>query len=646
MVFSETFEPVFTKVVGVTFEDRQAVCEQLHKGAALSLIREPDNYYDTNAIGVLFKGKKCGYISRDLAADLVDLIDGGLNLEAIVTEVNGFEKDNGFITSIVVLIQKKYVDDFEENTDNDVFSPDFMHWITDKDKSEITLEPRDTSFELTHEQKKIIEYDIDENSILNIIAFAGTGKTTTLLEYSKAHSHLNFLYVAFNKSVQVEAKEKFPPNVTCKTSHGLAFRKFGAPYKDRIISNLRLNTVKSALGLNNYNEAKIVSETFYNFLISADLKISKKHLPWLSKDDPKLPYFYISKAAELWVLMCDENDGGVGMLHDCYLKLYHLSRPQLNFDCILLDEAQDTNPVVADIIVSQKCPKILVGDPHQQIYAFRGSHNIMQHISAEKTLYLTYSFRFGEEIARIANKILHNFKGETRELKGVRPLGNKGDFEDFAIIARTNAMIFTEAVNLCHDGCKIAFLGGIDGYRFNDIMDIYLLNVGKKAEIKNSHIRSFTTYSALKEFAEEADDWELKSKYKIVEKYGERLPILVEYIKRSAVERAQAQYILTTAHKSKGSQFSKVRLCEDFSEFFLDNELSDGTSIDPEEFNLLYVAVTRAKESITIPHRLQEFIDYYRPKIEKEEYGTQYEEIDTELLSQDELNEEYEKWLD
>lgn len=56
---------------------------------------------------------------------------------------------------------------------------------------------------------------------------AGTGKTTTLVNYAKRRPHLRFLYVAFNKSVADEAQRRFPGNVTSKTVHSLAFADIG-----------------------------------------------------------------------------------------------------------------------------------------------------------------------------------------------------------------------------------------------------------------------------------------------------------------------------------------------------------------------------------------------------------------------------------
>ena len=89
---------------------------------------------------------------------------------------------------------------------------------------------------LTDEQISIVQCDLQPGEILKVMAFAGTGKTTTLVEYAKARHHMRFLYVAFNKSVQLEAAQKFPEHVVCKTSHALAFPTHGSKHKDRLVS--------------------------------------------------------------------------------------------------------------------------------------------------------------------------------------------------------------------------------------------------------------------------------------------------------------------------------------------------------------------------------------------------------------------------
>lgn len=46
-------------------------------------------------------------------------------------------------------------------------------------------------------------------------------------------------------------------------------------------------------------------------------------------------------------------------------------------------------PVIMDIMLSQSCGKILVGDPHQQIYTFRGAVNALHAVPHTHIYYLT-----------------------------------------------------------------------------------------------------------------------------------------------------------------------------------------------------------------------------------------------------------------
>lgn len=77
--------------------------------------------------------------------------------------------------------------------------------------------------ELTSEQLKII----NSEGNIKINAVAGSGKTTTMLEYAKARPNRKILYLAFNKSVKLEAVKKFKhhglDHVNVETAHSLAY---------------------------------------------------------------------------------------------------------------------------------------------------------------------------------------------------------------------------------------------------------------------------------------------------------------------------------------------------------------------------------------------------------------------------------------
>src|SRR3982751_1670168 len=79
--------------------------------------------------------------------------------------------------------------------------------------------------ELTKEQSEII----NSNGNIKINAVAGSGKTTTIIEYARTRpGNSKILYLAFNKSVKLEAIKKFTEkglsNVKVETAHSLAFK--------------------------------------------------------------------------------------------------------------------------------------------------------------------------------------------------------------------------------------------------------------------------------------------------------------------------------------------------------------------------------------------------------------------------------------
>ncbi|KXS44188.1 MAG: single-stranded-DNA-specific exonuclease [Candidatus Frackibacter sp. T328-2] len=85
----------YTKVVGVTFENRQEIITELRAGEKLKLVREPDNEYDESAIKVENNaGKQIGYLNANLAQYLAPYLDLGFYYQVNVSEVTGGGEQN------------------------------------------------------------------------------------------------------------------------------------------------------------------------------------------------------------------------------------------------------------------------------------------------------------------------------------------------------------------------------------------------------------------------------------------------------------------------------------------------------------------------------------------------------------------------
>jgi len=451
----------------------------------------------------------------------------------------------------------------------------------------------------TKEQGNIISYN---GEILVVNAFAGTGKTSTLVNYALKKRGARILYVVFNRSIMKESSTHMPRNVTVVTGHKLAYQKIGVKYQHKLVNNLTpyklidLNLI-SFLGNDEkemYAFAYRILEVINNFVYSTETEINKN---CLATENPAISKkFYdgdvIRQALNIWSKMIDIKSE-VPITHDVYLKLYHMTKPNLNkYDIIMFDEAQDANPVMIDIVMKQRGKKVFVGDKHQAIYGFRGAVDALDSIPANDTMYLSQSFRFGHNIANSASSVLTRFKQENVSLKGIdRPDSINGDINNgsLAYISRNNSTLFSNAAEMTKSGSKkIGFVGDIEGYKFDQLAD--LNNFKHTGKAKNAIFSIFDDFDELEEVAKQTVDVGMLAMLGTVKRYGDRIHYMINDIKNGVNKNPEV--VFTTAHKSKGLEFDNVVLMNDFT------ELKDSTA--SEEVNLIYVAMTRAMNNLVL----------------------------------------------
>jgi hypothetical protein len=289
----------------------------------------------------------------------------------------------------------------------------------------------------TPEQQAIIDaYQVGKHLVIE--AGAGTGKTSTLRLLAQATPGRQGVYIAYNRAIANDAQRTFPREVQAATAHALAFRSVGRRFKHRL-NGPRMPARQAArlLGitqpliidaqraLSPTQQARMVSDTVTRFCHSADPKLSPRHVPARQPglDDPPavaaLRDAILPLARRAWADLTSTS-GKLKFAHDHYLKLWQLSGPVLDADYVLLDEAQDANPVVADVVDQQThAQRILVGDRCQAIYGWRGAIDAMSRFNADVRLNLSQSFRFGSAVADEANKWLTLLDAPLR-LRGVR----------------------------------------------------------------------------------------------------------------------------------------------------------------------------------------------------------------------------------
>ena len=74
-------------LAGFRHHDGREIWRDMKVGDRLQLVREPDNPYDANAIGVEWRGRKLGYLPRRENAAVSRQLDRGVPLEARITRL-------------------------------------------------------------------------------------------------------------------------------------------------------------------------------------------------------------------------------------------------------------------------------------------------------------------------------------------------------------------------------------------------------------------------------------------------------------------------------------------------------------------------------------------------------------------------------
>lgn len=455
----------------------------------------------------------------------------------------------------------------------------------------------------TLEQQNILNVasKMKKNDILVVQAFAGAGKTSTLVYLTHVLSQKNFLYLAFNKAIVMESKKKFGKNVSIYTTHSLAYMSIVGHKKVELRDDYKPAEIAEyfSIDLSIAIEALQALNTFFN---SSDKYIVSSSI--IAKQTAQKLYDKMRKFE-------------LPITHAFYLKEYQLHCCEHSeliemFDYVLLDEAQDTNEVTLDIFMKFHAAKILVGDTHQAIYSFRNKTAIdaMSCVKSDYRLNLTTTFRCASNIAQIANIVLACFKNEKERIVSMAS-GNPKN-QSFAIICRTNATIIDVIAKAIDynasnptDEVKYRLLRSPESI-FNKAINIYyfLENKYEKIYPEYKYLTKFKSNKALEAYISDSKDLDLKSSYSLANRYRGFLFILFDKAK-DFYKSKDGDYLLT-AHTSKGLEFDEVMLLNDFPKLSELRFLNDPSLI--EETNLYYVAVTRAKWYIEDRTRNKEYI--------------------------------------
>ena len=496
---------------------------------------------------------------------------------------------------------------------------------------------RPSALPLTPEQEAIVASVGD----IKINAVAGSGKTTTVVEYARTRPPAaRILYLAFNSAVRREAERKFQAqgldHVQVETAHSLArrhivvnspytVRKSGAfkPYELVGILGLFRPAGPSALG--EYVLATHIIKFLAYFCNSDKQRVRDLNYLDIVVEPPAREFVaqhYGLIEDGCLQLLRQMDSGKIEIIHDFYLKKFQLAAKQLRHDYILFDEGQDASGAMLDWFFKQAATKVIVGDAHQQIYGWRHAVNSLSKADF-RPYHLSASFRFGASLAELATRVLawKTYLGADTPL----PLSGHGNgvaTTSRAVIGRTNVGLLLKAFEYTalpgNEAQKLYFEGNIKSYTYADtgasLYDVLHLANGRHASIKDPLLRKMADLDGLRDYAKQTEDAQLLLLVKIVEDYGNDVVGLINKLKQRHVKdenRAEAQLYFSTVHRCKGLEYDAVQLTNDFIKQSTIDQLAHDHARKPtepgllarilEEINLLYVALTRAKNVLYVP---------------------------------------------
>ncbi|KVU84273.1 hypothetical protein WK76_24920 [Burkholderia ubonensis] len=490
--------------------------------------------------------------------------------------------------------------------------------------------PRTGGPKPTEEQQAVMDAIRAGVKSLKVEAGAGTGKSTTATMIARTKPRERGILTVFNR-LMADSSQKDLVGTGCRAStlHSIAYRSGAAePYKQRINMRLPARLAASKAGVTGAAKAGDVrlTQVAVGYLLinwvarycqSADDVLNVRHFPrrtlfdnlnveqtkravddkrWFDSLCDSLATGLIEPARRLWTLMSDPSLADMPSSHDVYLKLYVMGQPTIDADYVILDEAQDANPIMQQymaLAAGQGAQAIYVGDSHQQLYSWRGAVDAMKSVHADASLPLTHSFRFGPPVAEVANAILGSMIGTDFQLVGAGGPSSIVDDMDTpsAVICRTNAAAIETALALMEDGVKCGLC--MDPQTVKRDVDA-LERFAEGGQSDDWRFCHFMHYGELREACAAGILPDFKILVDVIDAHGfaearELLMRLAVGKSMEAIRSARVETMLLTGHASKGLQFDHVLLGDDFQSPKTD-----------EEMNILYVAATRARKTLCL----------------------------------------------
>lgn len=462
----------------------------------------------------------------------------------------------------------------------------------------------------TKEQNAVFDWVKNGTGNATVMAVAGAGKTTTLVEALK-HMKGSVFLGAYNKSIaeEIQKRTEKMKNVFCRTLHSAGFSTWKKSHPDCEVDGYKVRKLADEMGLSDQASTieKLVGfakqRGFGIYYSEDDISRWEKIITHYGLEeeameiDLKNVLAIFKKSLELACKTVDFEDM---IFCPLYFKMKFWQ-----YDWVLIDEAQDINPIRRLLCKQLLKPSgrfIAVGDPHQAIYGFTGADsNSLALIQSEfkTTEYkLSTTFRCPRQVVNLAKRYVNHInccenasEGRLADIE-YADLLNFNFKGDEAILCRNTKPLLETAQSLLMKGVKCHVLGA-------DICSGLVALCSRWKRITTTvELRQKLT-ELLEKQKDKLTDLQfenLQDKVEAVSSLSKKFQTVKElstHLKELFSDK-KGGVSLATVHKSKGMEWDTVFILGR-STLMPSKKATKDWELQQEK-NLLYVAITRARK--------------------------------------------------
>lgn len=514
-----------------------------------------------------------------------------------------------------------------------------------------------TSFPPTPEQQAILSAVKDSRDSLMITAYAGTGKTTTLCMIAQALPTQPALALAFNVNIKKELERRFPPFFKVMTMNGLGHLAWMRAIRGKTITleERKLGKIITQVFKDHSYEGNEDAWTSIRQLVSAAMQAGIVPAARPHKGlRPDTPETWAMLADSLWLQDIGELEIGLArrilevsveqafegiISFDDQIYMPTLFNGQFpRYGLTMVDEAQDLSPL-NHIMVNRASGGrlIVVGDPKQAIYAFRGADSS----SMEKLrklrpqwidLPLATTFRCPKIVVDRQQKHAPGFtafhtnaigevKKHQRYISGATEDAGPKTWDwkwvetlnaarSIAVLSRNNAPLLKIAFKLLRANVPVTMLGRDIGKTLVALSKKVLPDDDMKAPEcvsavalwRDNQIALANANGQEEKVANLHDQAECL--LAVIEGAKAETAAAIRWYLRELFERSSGHVVISTIHRAKGLEWDTVLHLDPWripSKHAMQNPIQM-----QQEMNLLYVCETRCKR-LLIEANLEDF---------------------------------------